>query len=43
MQEREWRDYARRYDRHHGFECDREGLGTVTCNVAYDVQGREFK
>lgn len=39
MQEREWRGYARWYDHRHGLECDDEGLGAVTCNVAYDIQG----
>ena len=43
MQERQWRDYARRYDRRHGIKGDGEGLGAVTCNVTYDIQGRQLK
>lgn len=42
MQERQWRYYAQQYDIHHGLE-DGEGLGAVTCNVAYDIQGRQLK
>ena len=39
MQERQWKDYARSYDRHHGIKRDGEGLRAVTCNVTYDIQG----